>query len=193
MDNDAKRARNNEYCRRYRANNKEKRRATNKAYREKNREQAKEYHRKWRLTHPGYLSPCRMDPAKLKEIRKRGRNNFRSKPGGKLTQAVSFAVYRSLKSGAKAGRRWESIMGYTLAQLMRHLEKQFTPEMSWSNYGTYWHVDHKIPISAFNFERPEDLDFKRCWALKNLQPLEGITNIRKGAKLGASFQPSLTI
>lgn len=84
-------------------------------------------------------------------------------------------------------------MGYTLAQLMRHLEKQFTPEMSWSNYGSYWHVDHKIPIAAFNFSTPRDLDFQRCWALSNLQPLERITNIKKSDKVERPFQPSLLI
>jgi hypothetical protein len=74
----------------------------------------------------------------------------------------------------------------------RHLEKQFLPGMSWENMGE-WHIDHKIPIAAFNFEKPEDIDFKRCWALKNLQPLWKSENCIKGAKIDKPFQPSLNL
>jgi len=64
--------------------------------------------------------------------------------------------------------------------------------MSWENYGK-WHIDHIIPISKFNFITSEHLDFKRCWALKNLQPLEAKQNMSKGKKLNNSFQPSLRL
>jgi hypothetical protein len=64
--------------------------------------------------------------------------------------------------------------------------------MSWDNYGK-WHIDHKIPVTAFNFERVDDVDFKRCWSLKNLQPLWALDNIVKGNKVEAPFQPSLSI
>lgn len=56
-----------------------------------------------------------------------------------------------------------------------------------------WHIDHKIPKSAFNFETPEDIDFKRCWALKNLQPLWAAENIKKHDRVDKPFQPSLAI
>ena len=45
----------------------------------------------------------------------------------------------------------------------------------------------------FTYETPEDIDFKRCWALKNLQPLEAKENLRKQAKLDKPFQPSLLV
>jgi hypothetical protein len=64
--------------------------------------------------------------------------------------------------------------------------------MTWGNYGQ-WHVDHKIPISAFNYETPDDIDFKRCWALKNLRPMWAKENISKGAKLDKPFQPALAL
>ena len=40
-------------------------------------------------------------------------------------------------------------------------------------------------------ERPEDEDFKRCWALSNLQPLWMSENRSKNDKLEKPFQPSL--
>jgi len=45
--------------------------------------------------------------------------------------------------------------------------------------------------SVFNFSKPEDMDFKRCWALSNLQPLWAADNFSKHAKLKKPFQPSM--
>jgi len=85
-------------------------------------------------------------------------------------------------------------VGYTVAKLMAHLEKLFRPGMCWENYGRGgWHIDHIIPRAAFNYQTPQDIDFKRCWALSNLQPLWERENIAKGAKLTAPFQPSLAL
>jgi 5-methylcytosine-specific restriction endonuclease McrA len=53
------------------------------------------------------------------------------------------------------------------------------------------HIDHIIPIAAFNFRSPGDADFKHCWALKNLRLLPAKENMRKGAKLTAPHQPGL--
>jgi predicted transcriptional regulator len=110
----------------------------------------------------------------------------------KLNKSISSNMLHSLKNGSKNNRHWELLVCYNLEQLKNHLEKQFQPGMSWDNYGK-WHIDHKIPISAFNYTTPEDIDFKRCWALSNLQPMWAIENIKKGNKLTAPFQPSLAI
>ena len=84
--------------------------------------------------------------------------------------------------GSKAGRRWESLVGYTLADLMRHLEARFQLGMTWENYGKHgWVIDHIVPKSAFHYLTADDPDFKRCWALDNLQPLWFEDNRRKGA------------
>lgn len=84
------------------------------------------------------------------------------------------------------------LTGYTVAELMGHIEGKFTAGMRWDNYGE-WHIDHIIPIDAFNFENYGDMDFKRCWALKNLQPMWAKENQSKGNKLKHPFQPSLLI
>ena len=72
----------------------------------------------------------------------------------------------------------------------RALEKLFTVGMTWKNYGTVWEIDHKIPVAIFNFEKPEHIDFRLCWNLKNLQPLEKEKNRAKSAKIEEPFQPS---
>lgn len=85
-------------------------------------------------------------------------------------------VRHSLK-GRKNGWKWEKWVGYTLNDLVEHLEALFDDKMNWDNYGSYWHIDHIKPRSLFSLE-----EFKECWALSNLQPLEKIANIKKGNK-----------
>jgi hypothetical protein len=115
-------------------------------------------------------------------------------PKARLDRSMSGGIYKSLVQGAKGRRSWEALVGYSLADLMRHLKKKFLPGMSWENYGKGgWHIDHKIPKAAFNYTTPEHIDFKRCWALSNLQPMWGLKNISKGAKLDKPFQPSLAL
>ncbi|MFA5380190.1 MAG: hypothetical protein WC455_30795 [Dehalococcoidia bacterium] len=138
-----------------------------------NRQKAMKATTDWRKNHPEHAR----DTARKRYAR------IRSTPVGKLNHAVSVSVHRALRSGAKAGARWQSMMGYTLAQLMQHIEDQFTPEMSWSNYGSYWQLDHKRPIASFHFTSPEDDTFKKCWALDNLQPLTVLDNQRKGSRI----------
>lgn len=168
---------------RWETRNREKSRDAHRIWSSKNKSKVREYRERWN----------KKNPEKLKEIHRNGMALRRSLPKGRLRNTSSRSIWTAVRRGTKTTCGWESLVGYSLAQLMCHLEKQFTPEMSWENHGSYWHVDHKIPVAAFNFERPEDLDFKRCWALENLQPLEKIANIKKGARLTAPFQPSLTI
>lgn len=139
--------------------------------------------RKWRVE----------NPEKAREKGRRDALKRYSTPKGKLINSMSTGIYESLKRGSKAGRKWEDLVGFTIDQLRKRLEKLFKPGMNWENYGTVWHIDHKIPIAVFNFEKPEHIDFRLCWSLKNLQPLEAKENIDKRAKIDKPFQPSLAI
>ena len=82
-------------------------------------------------------------------------------------------------NGTKNGRSWEKLVGYTIKDLIIHLENQFDKKMNWDNYGSYWEIDHKIPQSWFRFLTSQDKGFKECWALNNLQPLEKKENNKK--------------
>jgi len=118
-------------------------------------------------------------------------SNRRKTPKGHLSSLISRGIRKSLR-GNKVGKHWEEVVGYTLNNLKKNLEKKFLPRMSWKNYGQ-WHIDHIIPISAFNFETPGHIDFKRCWSLQNLRPLWARENLSKINKLNVPFQPSLKI
>ena len=102
----------------------------------------------------------------------------RKDPQHRLNHNISNSILKSLK-GNKNGRSWETLVGYTLTELKKHLEKHFTKNMSWNNYPSYWQVDHIIPKSWFKYKMPEDKEFKQAWALCNLQPLEAKKNQSK--------------
>jgi hypothetical protein len=101
----------------------------------------------------------------------------------RLCANMSSGIWQSLKNG-KQGRKWETLVGYTAAELIAHLEARFQPGMTWEAYGKFgWHVDHIRPIASFAFSSYEDPAFRECWALANLQPLWWQDNIRKKDKL----------
>lgn len=126
---------------------------------------------------------------RMKEWRKN--HPLRNYPKRKLSHRMATSISKSIK-GNKNGNSWERLVGYSLNDLTNHLERQFQPGMTWENHGE-WHIDHKIPINVFNFTTPEDLDFKRCWALKNLQPLWAKDNLIKFMKIDKPFQPCLAL
>jgi 5-methylcytosine-specific restriction endonuclease McrA len=108
----------------------------------------------------------------------RRKNDFRFRLDANMCNAIRDAL-----SGRKRGHKWCLLVGYTLQDLIVHLESNFDRFMTWNNYGSYWHVDHIIPRSFFKYKNTEDSEFKKCWALSNLQPLEAKENIRKSNKI----------
>ena len=170
------------YSREWRQQNKERSNAISKKYRDNNKDKRYIVCTEWRKNNPD----------KSSKIQKRNFKKRYKDPMKKLNYLIRGGIIQSIIKKSKASRHWEDLVGYNINQLRSHLEKQFMKGMTWDNHGK-WHIDHKIPVSAFNFSRPEHADFKKCWALKNLQPMWANENISKGNKLSKSFQPSLLI
>src|SRR3546814_3594325 len=63
-----------------------------------------------------------------------------SDPQWTINLRMCAGVKSSLGDG-KNGRSWETLVGYTVADLIAHLERQFLPGMSWDNRGE-WHIEH---------------------------------------------------
>lgn len=143
----------------------------NREWVKNNREKVREIQRNWREANPD----------KQKATAKKTKQKRFLLAKNRINRSISEGV-RSCLRKSKAGRKWESIVGYTVNELKRHLESLFTQGMTWSNYGE-WHIDHIIPQSFFKFESDEDVEFKMCWRLENLQPLWARENIQKGNKI----------
>jgi hypothetical protein len=177
------------YNQAYYEQNKDDLNAANRRRYAENAEKRREYRARYYRENPEVIQRWRdANPDKVRQYDAKRR----STPKGRVDDAMSANIRECLK-GAKAGWRWEALVGYTVADLMAHLEKHFLDGMSWENYGPEWHIDHVIPKSVFNYQTPEHIDFRRCWGLENLRPLWATANMVKHAKLTKPFQPSLAL
>lgn len=108
----------------------------------------------------------------------------------KISNCLSSAIRLSLK-GNKNGQHWEDIAGWTLQQFKNRFVQLFKPGMTWKNHGAVWEIDHIVPLSVHNITSIDCTDFKRAWALSNLQPLFREENQSKRDKLEKHFQLTL--
>lgn len=113
-----------------------------------------------------------------------------------LRNSVSRAIALMISSQGKTKHRKSCLkyLPYTLQELKEYLEQQFEPWMNWNNRGAYvadkwndndkltwvWQLDHIIPQSDLPYSSMEDENFKKCWDLRNLRPLNAKKNHADG-------------
>lgn len=141
----------------YRLNNEDSIRAQRKQYREANADHIKEKQKE-------YL-PIRKQ--RIKERRKVDKDF-------QLTEILRSKIHKMLKGNETS---YKDLIGCEHDTLKKWLEFQFDDKMSWDNIGTYWHVDHILPINKFDLSN--ELDKRVCFRWTNLQPLEGKENRSK--------------
>ena len=159
--------------RKYEAANPEKVREAKEKWRAANREQAREATRKWRAEN---LEKVRETKRKYAAYRRATDPNFR------LRTNLRNSLCKALQGRSKSASTMK-IIGCTVEELFEHFESCSTwePWMTRENYGKGgWDVDHIIAIAKWDDNCP--LQFIACWDKSNLQPLEHMANIKKGAK-----------
>lgn len=173
---------------RYRERHPDKVAALQKTYRINHQEFIREIGKKWKSE-----NVVRINEQRRKRLSQKFLESPEYEKRFRLNNKMAGSIGMSLK-GKKAGRSWEKLVGYTLDDLIKHLEKRFLPGMTWENRGKGgWHIDHIIPLAVFNISSPDDIDFKKCWALKNLRPLWELDNLKKKDRIDEPFQPSLAM
>ncbi len=60
-------------------------------------------------------------------------------------------------------------IGCNIQYFREWLEYNFTEYMNWDNYGTYWSIDHIIPVCKYDLTN-EDEKLK-CWNWSNMMPV----------------------
>lgn len=157
----------------YRQNNKNKINEQNKKYRENNKDKIRIIKRKYQ------------------------KNRMNTDMEYKLHNNISSLVRNTIhKNGGRKNKK--SVLNYlpfSIEELILHLEELFEPWMNWKNWGKYnsktwdnndpstwtWNIDHIIPRSDLPYNSMEHPNFKKCWALNNLRPLNAKLNILEGA------------
>lgn len=150
----------------------------NKIYREQHKieigEQRKEYRNreenKVRIKQKNkeYLPIRKM---KIKEQRKTDLNF-------KLGEILRSKIHKMLKNQKTSYAKY---IGCDVEWLKKWLEFRFNENMNWENLGSYWQIDHILPIHGFDFAK--ETDIRVCFHWTNLQPLTGTENREKSDKL----------
>jgi len=112
------------------------------------------------------------------KINKQQREYYHNK--FKITNKMNF-IWRSLlttclrRMNKTKNDKTIVLLGYSALDLKKHIENQFTTDMTWDNHGD-WHIDHKVPVSSFDKNtHPSVVN-----ALSNLQPLWKTNRIING-------------
>lgn len=98
----------------------------------------------------------------------------------KKRDGIGDVIRGAIVRGGRA-KRVEVELGYTIDDLMIHLEQQFIGDMCWREFmlGNI-HIDHIRPQASFDL--CDDDQWRECWSMDNLQPLWAADNLAKGAK-----------
>lgn len=91
----------------------------------------------------------------------------------KLRVNLRNRIYQYLTKGDN--EKSIDFLGCSINEWKTFLENQFTAEMKWENYGSYWEIDHIIPLAK-----------KGTFHYTNTQPLTIEENRKKGANLAFS-------
>ena len=163
-----------EYQKQWQKNHREQNRKYLKQWRKDNPERVREHHKQYRENNPEKVRKYKRQYCAIR---------YKTNPKFNLNSKMTALIRHSLK-GNKKGRNWENLVGYTCEDLIKHLEKTMPENYIWQDFlDGKLHVDHIIPIIVFEFENPEDKEFKQCWSLYNLRLLPSKENIFKNDRI----------
>lgn len=172
------RAYHREYEKRRRAKNPNLVRESNQRAYAKAAEIRREYARQYRVALKADAEKYAAHKIRHNEARKaRAKTNPKYLIGRRIRSRINMAISKAY--GVKAASTY-ALIGCGREEFMRHIESTWTTGMSWDNYGRKgWHIDHKIPINAFDITIAEE-QFK-CFHYTNTQALWALDNWTKGA------------
>jgi hypothetical protein len=86
---------------------------------------------------------------------------------------MNYRIKKSLASRLRAVLvKNDSTMNYigcNIQYLREWFEYNFTDEMTWNNYGSFWSIDHIIPVCKFDLTI--EYEKLKCWNWSNLMPV----------------------
>jgi hypothetical protein len=113
-------------------------------------------------------------PIRKEKIKEKRISNLNFKIG----QILRSKIHKMLKNQKTSYTKY---IGCDIEWFKKWIEFRFDENMNWNNLGSYWHIDHILPINRFNLIN--DNDKMICFHWTNLQPLESTENRQKSNKL----------
>lgn len=146
-----------------------------------NKEEVIKYKTEWRRKNWEKVYKQRKESGYCKRSRKKWyHNRGKFNINWVISERIRSRV-RNVLNGKVKSKSTLELLGCSIDDLKDHLESKFYANMSWENYGSYWHIDHIHPCASFNLQNEEEQ--KICFHYSNLQPLTAKDNIIKGARL----------
>jgi glutamate synthase domain-containing protein 2 len=170
---------NTNYDKIYYQNNKISHNQKSKEYIEKNREAYNAYQNQYKKDNK-YKSQKKYNQINkdtlLQKSYTRRNQKIKTDPSYKLRIRISTDICNRLRNCISSKKTTTlEYLGCTFQSYKTYLETQFTPEMSWENWGIVWEIDHKISISSFDLTQEKNV-FK-AFNYQNTQPLFKTTEI----------------
>lgn len=165
------------YRQQYYIDNKERILQKNKEYKVANKEKVSqkcsEYYQKHKETirddRRAYLREYYLkNKEKIHKYMQEYRNN---NPEVKLRDSLRSRLFDYIYKN----KHTEEYLGTQISIVKLWIEYNFEKDMSWSNHGSVWQLDHTIPLALF--ECKEEIDQWLCFNWKNLYPM--MTNENK--------------
>lgn len=156
----------NKMCRDYKKRNREKIAEYNRKYKQLNKDDISQYNRTYNVENRRKIQDRQNEQKRI-----RRKNDFQFYLSHKLRTNIT-----KIFNGSRMGTSKE-YLGCSVEMFEKWIISQFDDEMSLSNRGTYWHIDHLIPISKFDMLDEDDL--KKCCHWSNMQPLTATDNLSK--------------
>jgi hypothetical protein len=151
----------------------------NKTYYESGRKNS-DYYKKYRIKNKEYFNTYSYNHYHTnKELyREWNRNKYYSDRCFRIKHSTSARINQALKTYNTLKRnRTIEYLGCSMEEYTQYLENQFDNKMNWDNYGTYWEIDHIMPVDSFDLDIEDNL--YKCFHFKNTQPLEKTENRKK--------------
>ena len=143
------------------------------------RKSRKEYLKEYYLKNKEHFKEYNSKLENRERRRNRVNNRYNTDINYRLLTICRARTLRALKGFDKSASTIK-LLGCTSDELRQHIESLFKSGMTWENQGKGgWDIDHIIACATFNLADPEQQ--RACFNWSNLQPMEHIENIKKGA------------
>lgn len=184
---------------RYRESNKQQIKEQQKTYYENNSQRIKERASQWYHNNPD-VHKLRMHQyfQDNKDNIKRKQSEWNKKNKQKMQEYINDYIknkydtdikYRiksilSARLRACVSKKYAStleFLGCSIPDFREWIEYQFDENMSWENYGMYWHFDHVKPCASYDLSIEKNV--QECFNWKNIRPCEAKMNMSKNSKI----------
>ncbi len=169
IDNPCVVCRARQRCRDYKKANKERISQYNKQYKQEHQQEISEYNHYYNILNREIIT----ENATVR-MRERLENDPIFKLGAALRGKINRILHRKTITDD-----YINLIGCSNKMFLQWFENLFSEEMSFANYGTVWHVDHIVPITAFSEENIKD--YSCHWS--NLRPTFILENQSKTNKI----------